>query len=177
MNSIHLYIHLLALVFVLLKADLSQAAASYMTRFKVLGNEKIHIKADMLEVKDAVQKAFFKGNVFMTQEDFSLQADKMTIDYNNTNRDVSNKINRMDVERNIFIQSGEINVIASNGYVDFQKRILVLNGDRADKVILKEKLNTFLGCKLIVNIDTSFASLQGCESDQVQSIIRYDGRP
>ncbi|WP_333947691.1 LptA/OstA family protein [Candidatus Liberibacter brunswickensis] len=142
----------------------------------MFGNEKIHIKSDILDVRDDVQKAFFLGNVRLSQGDFTLQAEEMTFYYRNTdnNNINSDKIDRMDIERNIVIRSGSIKTMASNGYFDFKNRVLVLGKGSGEKVILEENINTFFGCKLIVNLDTNVANLQGCGSDQVRSIIHYN---
>ncbi|AKK20038.1 OstA family protein [Candidatus Liberibacter africanus] len=166
--------HLVTLAFVLLTFNLSQASNPYVTRFKVFGNEKIHIKSDVLEIKDVAREALFLGNVLVTQGDFVLKSEKMTVYYQNKNHNDGNKIDRMDIERNIVIKSGDITSMASNGYFDFQKRVMVLVGDHGQKVVLRENKNTFWGCKLIVNLDTNLANLQGCGSDQVKSIIHYN---
>ncbi|MBA5723918.1 LptA/OstA family protein [Candidatus Liberibacter sp.] len=128
-------------------------------------NKPIYIKSNFLEVKDESKKASFIGNVVATQEDVSLKAEEMVIFYNNADPAAGSKIDYVNINKRVFVQSKVRQVIADSGFFDFRKRNLVFQGK---EVILKEGLNTYLGCMLVVNLNTDEAKLQACESQQVQ---------
>ncbi|MHA0898782.1 MAG: OstA family protein [Candidatus Liberibacter solanacearum] len=162
-----IYTLLFVVVFVLLKTDLSRAESSYFSSFKIGRDQEIYIHSDTLDVQDDLKKASFRGGVTVTQGDTNMQAEEIILHYT----DSSDQLSRMDMRNNVIINSDKNKAMAKNGYCDFQKKILVLYGD---KVIFQEGMNTFLGCRLTVKLDVGTAYLQGCGSQQVKSIIKYN---
>ncbi|MBL0848674.1 MAG: OstA family protein [Candidatus Liberibacter ctenarytainae] len=151
----------------------SLSETSSLKGFRVLGNSEIQINSDVLEIRNAVKKAFFFGNVVVIQGKNTIISDEMVVFYNNTGYPSGGKVDRINMNKNVFVQSEDIQATASSGFVDFQKRIFVLQGER---VIVKEGSSILLGCKLIANLDTGNTTVIGC-GGPVKALVDYNHKP
>ncbi|PDT86356.1 LptA/OstA family protein [Sinorhizobium sp. BJ1] len=141
---------------------LAQATSSRMKGMQLSNDKPIQIESDKLEIKDPESKAIFTGNVKVVQGTTTLQAGSMTVFYKTGGGTISGgnaDIDRIEVSKQVFLNSGVQQATADTGSFDLTRQTLVLKGD---KVVLSEGKNVFVGCQLNVQMDTGEAQLEAC---------------
>ncbi|MBN9033174.1 MAG: hypothetical protein BGO05_25790 [Rhizobiales bacterium 63-7] len=136
-----------------------------MNNLKLSNDQPIQIESDKLEIKEQESVAYFTGNVKVVQGATTMQAGNMTVYYKKKGDDKSSvasgnaDIDRILVDKKVFLSSGEQQATADAGTFDMASQTFTLTGKR---VVLSEGANVFTGCKLTVLMATGKATLESC---------------
>ncbi|MCM2291576.1 hypothetical protein NAC44_04445 [Allorhizobium sp. BGMRC 0089] len=157
-----LFLAFAAVAFAGLSVAYAQTTTSNMTGLKLSGDQPVNIESDQLEVHQQDNTANFTGNVSVVQGTTHMTANDMLVHYKGKGEAVSNgqaKIDTIDVSGNVVITTDTQKATADKGHFDMNSQIATLEGDR---VVLTEGNNIFVGCKLIVHMQTGVAKLDSC---------------
>ena len=69
------------------------------------------------------------------------------------------QIQKIDVYDKVHVQAGDQEATADQGTYDMPAQLMTLSGKQ---VVLTQGQNVFVGCKLIVHVNTSEANLESC---------------
>jgi lipopolysaccharide export system protein LptA len=133
-----------------------------LSGLKLSGNQPIQIESDKLEVKEAESTAIFSGNVSVVQGPTLLKTSKMTVYYAKDGGSAttgSSNIDRLEVDGKVYVKSDAQVATGDRGTFDMKTEILTLEGKQ---VVLSEGANVLTGCKLIVNMKSGQAEVEGC---------------
>lgn len=151
----------------LVSAALPAAAQQQESRFglKLSGDQPIQIESDKLEVRESENVAVFTGNVNVVQGPTNIKAGKMTVHYAAGGSATSgmSQIERIEVDNKVYVKSNEQTATGDRGTFDMQKDVLTLAGD---EVVLTEGTTVVVGCKLVVQMSTGLANLDGCAGNK-----------
>lgn len=142
----------------------------------------VEINADSLEVLQAEHKAIFTGHVVAIQGDVHLKSEKMTVFYKaaqipldekNTNvkekskqavaeptSPEKNSIEKIIVEKNVFLSTPEETASGANGIYDVENHKIFLN----DNVVLTKDKNTLKGDRLVYDFETGKSVMNAPET-------------
>lgn len=146
------------------------------SNFALSNDQPIQIESDELELSENESRAHFTGNVNVVQGEMVLKAGEMTVFYSGDSGSVSTgtaAIERIELENQVFLQSGEQTATADAGTYDMESELLTLSGER---VVLSEGDNVLVGCKLTVEIANGNARLESC-GNRVQIQLNPQSRP
>ena len=147
-------------------AQAQQQSTSGLAGVKLSNNLPIQIESDKLEVRDRESTAIFTGNVSVTQGPTLLKAGKMTVFYTQNDKSKpdapmgSSGIDRMEVADKVYIKSEDQVATGDFGTFEMKTEILTLSGAQ---VVLTQGPNVLVGCKLIVQMRTGLANVDGCK--------------
>ena len=142
-------------------ATTKTSAPTTMSGLALSNDKPIQIESDSLKINDKDKVATFTGNVKVVQGDTTLRSGKMIVHYagNGSIAGGQSQIQKIDVYDKVFVQSGDQQATADRGTYDMPAQLMTLSGDQ---VVLTQGQNVFVGCKLIVHVDTSEANLESC---------------
>jgi len=139
------------------------------------GSEAIQIEADGMEMREREGIAIFTGNVSVIQGDRHLRAGKMIVHYgkpqggaveanSSQGRGLGDTdIEKLEVSNKVYVKSGGQIATGDEGVFDAKANVMVMQGE---KVVLIDGDNVASGCKLVANMTTGRALLEGCQSRQ-----------
>ncbi len=140
----------------------AQSTESKMSGLALSNDEPIQIESDALKIDEETSKATFTGNVKVVQGEMTLQAGEMVVNYAKNGGSVSSgaaEIREIELYRKVLIVSGTQTATADTGNFNMADETLVLTGD---KVVLTDRENVFIGCKLTVQMKNGQAKLDSC---------------
>ncbi len=143
-----------------------QQPTSGLAGVKLSNSLPIQIESDKLEVHDLESTALFTGNVSVIQGPTLLKAGKMTVFYTKNDKDKpaapmgSSGIDRMEVADKVYIKSDDQVATGDFGTFDMKTEIFTLSGTQ---VVLTQGPNVLVGCKVIVQMRTGLANVDGCK--------------
>jgi lipopolysaccharide export system protein LptA len=171
-----------ALALALAAVPASAQSTQRATGLQLSGDEPIEIESDRLEVRDEEGIAIFEGNVSVVQGPTLLRSGKMTVYYNTSGESGSSSaaaagasdIDRLEVEGKVYVRSETQVATGDRGSFDMRTEVLELTGD---EVVLTEGDNVIVGCRLVVQMATGLANLDGCSGGSGSGRVRMLLRP
>lgn len=124
----------------------------------------VEVAADNLSVNQADGSAVFTGNVVIGQGEMRLSADSVTVTYAEGGQ---NRIRSLDAEGNVTLVSGADAAEAEAATYDVESGNVTLTGD----VILTQGQNVLTGDKMLVNLESGTAQVEG----RVRSVLQPGG--
>lgn len=140
----------------------AQSQEARIPGLQLSGDQPIQIESDRLEVRESDNLAVFTGNVSVTQGSTLLKSGRMTVHYTKDSGSVatgSASIERLEVDEKVYLRSNDQVATGDRGTFDMKTEVLVLSGR---KVVLSEKDNVLVGCRLTVRMKTGQAQVEGC---------------
>jgi lipopolysaccharide export system protein LptA len=152
---------------------LPAAAQSGPAGMSLSGDQPISIQGDRLEVREEEGIAVFTGAVRAQQADTELNSGRLTIHYDKSGGgSVSTgtaAIRRLEMEGKVVLKSPTQTATGDAGSFDMASQVFTLTGKQ---VVLSEGDNVAVGCKLVVQMDSGKADLEGCKgAGRVQIMI------
>jgi lipopolysaccharide export system protein LptA len=139
---------------------------SRISGLKLSGNQPIQIESDKLEVREAENLAEFTGNVTVTQGPTVLKSGRMVVYYAKDGGSAttgSSTIDRLEVDGKVYVKSDNQVATGDKGTFDMKSEVLTLTGR---EVVLSQNKNVLVGCKLVVQMKTGKAQVEGCAGGQ-----------
>lgn len=124
----------------------------------------VEVAADSLSVNQADGSAVFTGNVVIGQGEMRLSADKVRVVYADGGQ---NRIRSLEAEGGVTLVSGEDAAEAQAATYDVDSGNVTLTGD----VVLTQGQNVLTGEKMLVNLETGTAQVEG----RVRSVLQPAG--
>jgi lipopolysaccharide export system protein LptA len=123
----------------------------------------INVSADTFVGDLNTKVGTYLGNVIVTQGDFKLRADKVSV------HEVNNKPSFIDGSGNVLFTSTSGNASGDTGRYDLNNKNITLDG----KVVLTKEKNVMRGTHLVMNMDTGKAQLtaKGAPGGRVQALF------
>ena len=148
----------------------------------VASDEPIQFEAESLEVREADSMAVFTGNVVVRQNQTVLKTDRLVVYYTGQAADAvkadgaapaaaeggapggAQQVKRLEANGNVLVTSGPQTASGNQAVFDTAAETIVLTGN----VVLTQGANVIRGPKLVINIATSQARMEG---GRVQMLI------
>lgn len=126
-------------------------------------NAPINVAADTFVGDLNTKVGTYIGNVVVTQGDFKLRADKVSV------HEVNGKPSFIDGAGNVLFISTSGNASGDSGVYDLNTKNITLDG----KVVLTKEKNVMRGTHLVMNMDTGKAQLtaKGAPGGRVQGVF------
>lgn len=128
---------------------LAQALANHST------NAPVDVEADRIEVQDRADRAIFSGNVRVRQGSLNLDAARLTVAYSTGGSGVD--IQRLDAAGGVTVRSPSETARGQFAVYDLNRRLITMIGG----VTLEQGANTVRGGRLVINLDTGRAVVDG----------------
>ena len=141
---------------------LAQGATSQMEGLKLSNDQPIQIESDQLEIKEQEKTAVFIGNVNVVQGTTNLKSGHMVVHYKSGGKSMTagnTDIERIELSDGVLLNSGTQQASGDQGEFEMATQVFVLSGKQ---VVLSDKDNVFVGCKLTVHANTGEAHLEAC---------------
>ena len=142
-------------------AESGQAAPKTMSGLAISNDKPIQIESDSLNINDKDKIATFTGHVKVVQGDTTLHSGRMIVHYSGNGSIASGdaQIQKIDVFDKVYVKAGDQEATADRGSYEMPEQLMTLSGKQ---VVLTQGQNVFVGCKLVVHVDTSEANLESC---------------
>ncbi|WP_411956980.1 lipopolysaccharide transport periplasmic protein LptA [Paracoccus homiensis] len=124
----------------------------------------VEVAADSLSVNQGDGSAVFTGNVVIGQGEMRLSADKVTVEYAQGGQD---RIKSLHAVGNVTLVSGADAAEAAEGVYQVETGQVTLSG----QVVLTQGRNVLTGDKMVVNLATGAAQVDG----RVRSVLQPGG--
>jgi lipopolysaccharide export system protein LptA len=134
-------------------------------------NAPVDISAERLEVQDRADRAIFVGNVHATQEDLTLDTQRLTVAYSGGQGNSGPQINRLDAAGGVVVRSPSETAKGEFGIYDLDRKLITLIGN----VRLDRGQNQVLGQRLVIDLDSGRAVIDGGPAGVNQSGGRVTG--
>jgi lipopolysaccharide export system protein LptA len=127
------------------------------------GSGPIKIEADTLEVRDKEKAAAFSGNVVVTRSDTTIRAAKMTVFYSGGGAGAAGlpsaeqQVKRIEMSGHVLFVQKDQQGSGDSAIYDKANEMMTMNGN----VVLTQGQNVAKGQKLVVNMKTGQARLEG----------------
>lgn len=154
-------------------AGAAAAQTQGLQTMRLSGDAPIAIEGDKLEVREKEGIAIFTGAVNVVQGDTSMKAGRLVVHYDKQGEGSvatgSAAIKSLEMEGKVVLRSPTQTATGDAGSFDMGSEVFTLTGA---KVVLTEGENVAVGCKLVVQMKSGKADLQGCKSSgRVQIMI------
>jgi lipopolysaccharide export system protein LptA len=136
----------------------------------VASNKPIQFEAEALEVRDQENMAVFSGNVVARQEQTILKTDQLYVYYLEDQANQAQpgqggqQVKRLEAKGKVLVTSGPQTASGNEAVFDTAANTIVLTGN----VVLTQGENVIRGPKLVINIDSGQARMEG---GRVQMLI------
>ena len=118
----------------------------------------VDITADRIEVQDRADRAIFAGNVRATQEDLTLDTQRLTVAYSTGQSNSSGvQIRRLDAAGGVVVRSPSETAKGEFGIYDLDRKLITLIGN----VQLNRGANQINGARLVIDLDSGRAVVDG----------------
>lgn len=136
-------------------------------------NAPVDISAERLEVQDRADRAIFVGNVHATQEDLTLDTQRLTVAYSTgqANSGSNVQIRRLDAAGGVTVRSPSEIAKGEFGIYDLDRKLITLIGN----VQLNRGDNQLNGSRLVIDLDSGRAVVDGGPPGVNQSGGRVTG--
>lgn len=144
------------------------------------GSGPITIDADRLEVLDKDKRAIFTGNVVAVRGDMTVRSSAMTVFYDGdlaggqgqvkpsaAPSGSNQSVRRIEMTGKVFFNQRDQQATGDNAVYERATETLVLTGN----VVLTQCQNVVTGPRLVVNLRTNQAQVEGAPGSRVRSII------
>ena len=116
----------------------------------------VDVAADRIEVQDRSDRAIFSGNVRVDQAGLTLTSSRLTVNYENGGGS-GVSIERLDATGGVTVTSATETARGDIAIYDLPKRLITMVGG----VTLVQGANRINGGRLVINLDTGVASVDG----------------
>lgn len=122
-------------------------------------NAPVDVTADRIEVQDRADRALFIGNVHATQAELTLETARLTVAYSNSPGAGSGgvQIRRLDAAGGVVVRSPSETARGDFGIYDLDRKLITVIGN----VQLNQRQNVVSGQRLVINLDTGRAVIDG----------------
>ena len=128
-------------------------------------NAPVDVTADRIEVQDRADRALFVGNVHATQAELTLDTARLTVAYSSKRGAACAapsgaggvQIHRLDASGGVVVHSASETAKGDLGIYDLDRKLITIIGD----VRLTQKDNVVTGQRLVINLDTGRAVVDG----------------
>jgi len=117
-------------------------------------NAPVDVTADRIEVQDRADRAMFTGNVHVKQAELSLDTERLTVAYSNSN---GVQIQRLDAAGGVVVRSPSETAKGDFGIYDLDRKLITLIG----AVQLNRGDNQVNGSRLVIDLDSGRAVIDG----------------
>lgn len=139
----------------LLPLALLPAAAQAQQRHNTTA--PIDFGADRIELQDRANRAVLSGNVSVKQAEMTLDAARMTVAYTGRAIDGNPQVSRLDASGGVTVTRPDQRARAQYAIYDLNARVITMLGS----VALTQGTNTVSGGRLVINLDTGRAVIDG----------------
>jgi lipopolysaccharide export system protein LptA len=142
-------------------------------------DQPVQIDARQLEVRDKEKKATFSGNVKVVQGDTTMRAQTLDVFYDGDGSTANaltsaqpgpggqQRIKRLDVKGGVKVCQNDQIVTGNEGTFDMQANTVTLQGN----VVLTKEQNVLKGDRLVVDLTTGAAKIDGGKSGGVSALL------
>jgi lipopolysaccharide export system protein LptA len=130
----------------------------------VSSEDPIQFEAESLEVREQERVAIFTGNVIVRQNETVLNTARLVVTYAGENSGGAQQVRRLDAEGNVLVTSGQQTASGDKAVFDTEANTIVVTGN----VVLTQGGNVIRGPRLVINIDSGQARMEG---GRVQMLI------
>jgi lipopolysaccharide export system protein LptA len=134
-------------------------------------DQPIQFESESLEVRDQEHMAVFSGHVIVHQGATVLKADTLNVYYQGSATEAAapagqgtQQVKRLEANGNVLVTSGEQTASGNAAVFDTTLNTIVLTGN----VVLTQGDNVIRGPRLVINVETSQAKMEG---GRVQMLI------
>jgi lipopolysaccharide export system protein LptA len=122
-------------------------------------NAPVDVTADRIEVQDRADRALFVGNVHATQDELTLETQRLTVAYSSAPGSGSGgvQIRRLDAAGGVVVRSPSETARGDFGIYDLDRKLITIIGN----VRLNQRQNVVSGQRLVINLDTGRAVIDG----------------
>ena len=117
----------------------------------------IDFGADRIELQDRANRAVLSGNVSVKQAEMSLDAARMTVAYTGRAIDGNPQVSRLDASGGVTVTRPDQRARSQYAIYDLNARVITMLG----AVSLTQGTNTVSGGRLVINLDTGRAVIDG----------------
>ena len=118
----------------------------------------INIEADDLRIDEAKGRAVYEGNVVVRRGASTVRTGILTIEFQPGGGLGQDAIDRLRFARGLEVTNADNTVVADGGVFNVRTDDIVLTG----RVFVSQGESVAKGCKLIANLKTNRAKLEGC---------------
>lgn len=160
----------------LLPLLLAAGSASAQQRHNT--NAPIDFGAERIELQDRANRAVLSGNVSVKQAEMSLDAARMTVAYTGRAIDGNPQVSRLDASGGVTITRPDQRARGQYAIYDLNRRVITMLG----AVSLTQGTNTVSGGRLVINLDTGRAVIDGsavgggAAATGSDGVVRSNGR-
>lgn len=120
-------------------------------------NAPIDFGADRIELQDRANRAVLSGNVSVKQAEMTLDASRMTVAYTGQAIDGNPQVSRLDASGGVTVTRPDQRARSQYAIYDLNARVITMLG----AVSLTQGTNTVSGGRLVINLDTGRAVIDG----------------
>ena len=120
-------------------------------------NAPIDFGADRIELQDRANRAVLSGSVSVKQAEMTLDAARMTVAYTGQAIEGNPQVSRLDASGGVTVTRPDQRARARYAIYDLNARIITMLG----AVSLTQGTNTVTGGRLVINLDTGRAVIDG----------------
>ena len=120
-------------------------------------NAPIDFNAQHMELQDKANRVLFSGSVQIRQAEMMLEAARVTVAYTGQITDGSPEVSRLDAAGGVTVTRPDQRATGQFAVYDVNKRIITMVGG----VTLNQGANTVSGGRLVINLDTGRATIDG----------------
>lgn len=137
----------------------------------------IDFGADRIELQDRANRAVLSGNVSVKQAEMTLDASRMTVAYTGQAIDGNPQVSRLDASGGVTVTRPDQRARSQYAIYDLNARVITMLG----AVSLTQGTNTVSGGRLVINLDTGRAvidgsSVGGAATPGSDGVTRSNGR-
>ncbi len=144
----------------------AQDFADAFSGFSSQSTDLIQIEADTLEIRDGEKMAVYSGNVSVRQGDTQLKTASLRIFYTGkaTSSTPGSSVDKIEANGGVVISAKGQSATGDKAVFEMAREIITLTGN----VVLSDKDNVLRGKRLVVNMRTKKAKMEG---GRVQTIL------
>ena len=126
-------------------------------------DQPLEITSQKLEVYQDEQKTVFSGQVEARQEDFQLNADRLTVYYN----EQQNQIERLEADGSVRVEQLERKAQADHALFKQAEQLLILTGN----AVLQQGVNRVSGAQIVFDLANNTSIVKSAGSGRVKATI------
>lgn len=130
----------------------------------VSGDDPIQFQATTVEIREKEQVAIFSGEVVVRQNNTVLRTARLIVTYAAGGAEGTRRVSRLEADGSVLVTSGEQTASGERAVFDTADNTIVVTG----QVVLTQGKNVIRGNRLVVDIDSGQARMEG---GRVQMLI------